>query len=358
MNKPICRGIQRDIVREVRMGVAARIPGFNGDKLLISCTHTHNAPNFRTDSFPPPPPGAMTPAEYRPFFIERTVETAVRAWKARSPGQVTPARGTAVVGWCRRLVLADGTGLMYCDSQRDDFVGIEGPMDPGIELLLTHALEHQDRPRGWRPAGGTLTGMPQRALCPVTAVRPVFFTRSMNMISRNDLLPEGAPAGMEIFQLTAGPLPGAHIYMEAQIFTPDSTRFLLHEYAGAHGRAHGYVYGAGGPMLRDPRHRYLLCDLTGNGSMCPMTDEPGISAPCVSPDGKHLYYFVDGYSSPRSGGRGSIPPRSGHASPVRTAPGRRGRISIPSSHRTAKRPSSTPTNREPCTPTWCADWTD
>ena len=46
--------------------------------------------------------------------------------------------GHAVLGWCRRAVYADGTGQMYGKTQRDDFVKIEGPMDPGIELLFTH----------------------------------------------------------------------------------------------------------------------------------------------------------------------------------------------------------------------------
>ena len=127
-----------DVVQDVRQLVAARIPGLDADKVLVSCTHTHNAPNFRDDLFPPPPPGAMTPQAYRAFFIELATEVAVRAWTSRSAGQVAPALGHAVLGWCRRVVYADGTGQMYGDAQRDDFVRIEGPMDPGIELLFTY----------------------------------------------------------------------------------------------------------------------------------------------------------------------------------------------------------------------------
>ncbi len=127
-----------DVVQNVRSDLVARIPGFDRNKLLLSCTHTHNAPNFKTHLFPPPPPGAMTPDAYRAFFIERVVDVAARAWTARVPGQVTPALGHAVLGWCRRAVYADGTGQMYGNTQRDDFVKIEGPMDPGIELLFTH----------------------------------------------------------------------------------------------------------------------------------------------------------------------------------------------------------------------------
>jgi hypothetical protein len=70
--------------------------------------------------------------------------------------------------------------------------------------------------------------------------------------------------------------------MEAQIFTPDSRRFLLHESATAHGG-----------NKTDPRHRYLLCDLDDGCSLHPITQETGATAPSVSPDGKYVYYFVD-----------------------------------------------------------------
>ncbi len=129
-------GTGLEVVGEARKAVASRLPGFDGNKLLLSCTHTHNAPNFKPHLFPPPPPGAMAPEEYRVFFIERVTEVAARAWESRKPGQVSPALGHAVIGWCRRAVYADGTGLMYGKTQRDDFVRIEGPMDPGIELAL------------------------------------------------------------------------------------------------------------------------------------------------------------------------------------------------------------------------------
>ena len=127
-----------DVVQEVRRNVAERIPGFVPNNLLIRCTHTHNAPNFRGDLFPRPPAGAMAPEEYRGFFISRVSDVAVTAWESRKPGQVSPALGHAVLGWCRRVVFADGTGQMYGDAQRKDFVRVEGPMDPGVELLFTH----------------------------------------------------------------------------------------------------------------------------------------------------------------------------------------------------------------------------
>ena len=102
------------------------------------------------------------------------------------------------------------------------------------------------------------------------------------MKSRPDLLDPDTPAGTEIFQLTDGDLPCSHIYMEAQIFAPDSTRFILHESAHAHGSD-----------KLDRKHRYLVCDLQDACALYPLTDEIGATAPSVSPDGRYVYYFID-----------------------------------------------------------------
>ena len=102
------------------------------------------------------------------------------------------------------------------------------------------------------------------------------------MIPRPDLLDANSPAGLEVFQLTSEALPSSHIYMEAQIFTPDSKRLLLHRSATPHGSSKD-----------DPEHRYLLCDLADGGKLIPVTDEVGATAPSVAPDGKSFYYFVN-----------------------------------------------------------------
>jgi len=100
---------------------------------------------------------------------------------------------------------------------------------------------------------------------------------------RPDLLDAHSPEGLEVVQLTTEEdIPSSHIYMEAQIFTPDSRRFVLHRSAHAHGSD-----------PHDPQHRYLLCDLEDGCRLTPITEETGATAPSVSPDGKFLYYFVD-----------------------------------------------------------------
>jgi len=103
------------------------------------------------------------------------------------------------------------------------------------------------------------------------------------MIPRPDLLDAQSPPGIEVFQLTAeANTPSCHIYMEAQIFTPDSRRLILHRSAHAHGSRRD-----------DPEHRFLLCDLNNHGALSPLTYETGATAPALSPDGHWLYYFID-----------------------------------------------------------------
>jgi hypothetical protein len=100
---------------------------------------------------------------------------------------------------------------------------------------------------------------------------------------RPDLLDSASPQGIEIIQLTSEDgVPASHLYMEAQVFTPDSKRFVLHRSATAHGGS-----------KHDPQHRYLLCDIEDGCSLHPLTEETGATAASVSPDGRYVYYFVD-----------------------------------------------------------------
>lgn len=101
-------------------------------------------------------------------------------------------------------------------------------------------------------------------------------------IPRPDLLPAAAPDGYEVYQLTREDIPSSHVYMEAQVFTPDSNRFVLHRSAHPHGS-----------NKDDPEHRYLLCDLEAGGALSPLTEETGATAPSLSPDGEYLYYLVN-----------------------------------------------------------------
>lgn len=105
----------------------------------------------------------------------------------------------------------------------------------------------------------------------------------MRMMPRPDLPDPQSPDGLEVYQLTDEPgVPWSHVYMEAQVFTPDSRRLIVHRSAKPHGAARD-----------DPAHRYYLCDLEQNGELIPLTDERGVTGPALSPDGRWFYYFHD-----------------------------------------------------------------
>lgn len=115
------------------------------------------------------------------------------------------------------------------------------------------------------------------------------------MLPRPDMLTDQCPDGLEIFQLTTEQqVPSSHVYMEAQIFTPDSRRLVLHRSAHPHGSD-----------PTDPEHQYLLCDLEANGALSPITEELGTTAPSIDPTGQWLYYFVN-ETIPAAGGRLSL----------------------------------------------------
>jgi hypothetical protein len=101
------------------------------------------------------------------------------------------------------------------------------------------------------------------------------------MKPRPELLDANSPPGIEVVQLTDEDVPSSHVYMEAQVFAPDSSRFILHRSAHPHGSDR-----------HDPEHRYLVCEVE-DGSLRPITTETGATAPSVSPDGRVLYYFIN-----------------------------------------------------------------
>jgi hypothetical protein len=102
------------------------------------------------------------------------------------------------------------------------------------------------------------------------------------MLPRPDMRGPDAPKDLGIYQLTTEAIPSAHIYMEAQIFTPDSRRLVLHRSANAHG-----------DPWDDAHHQFLLCDLDNAGALSPLTTERAAKAPSLSPDGAWMYYLLD-----------------------------------------------------------------
>ena len=129
------------------------------------------------------------------------------------------------------------------------------------------------------------TGLAARSWPKAAWGAPTVFTGRLATQPRQrpDLLDKESARGIEVVQLTAeADVRSSHLYMEAQIFTMDSKRFVLHRSASAHGGSEN-----------DPQHQYLLCDLEDHCALSPLTTETGVTGASVSPDGKYMYYFVN-----------------------------------------------------------------
>ena len=133
-------GFQADFQDEVRAALAPKLRDLDTSMVLLNAIHTHNAPGVDRISgigWLAELPDVMPVAQYRAFAIERIAAAVVEAWTSRRPGAIANVVGHARVGHCRRAVYANGTAEMYGRTDRDDFVGMEGGEDSGLDLLFT-----------------------------------------------------------------------------------------------------------------------------------------------------------------------------------------------------------------------------
>lgn len=133
--------IRKTVQDRVREAVKAQLPDFDVEKLFLNATHTHTAPGFGDDDFGAlydvsKDEGVMKASEYADFFVTRVAKAAAEAWRNRKPSGMSWALGHAVVGMNRRTHYADGTTVMYGDTNRPDLANVEGYEDHGVELLF------------------------------------------------------------------------------------------------------------------------------------------------------------------------------------------------------------------------------
>ncbi len=79
----------------------------------------------------------MKPIDSTIFVADKIAKAAASAWQAREEALYANEFGRVAVGMCRRLVYEDGSGEMWGDSNRADFVSLEGGNDSGMELIYT-----------------------------------------------------------------------------------------------------------------------------------------------------------------------------------------------------------------------------
>lgn len=133
-------GFQSDFQEELRLMLIHELPGLDVSKIFLNVIHTHNAPGvdqIRGIGWLKELPDVLPSAEYRKFLLGKIKVAVVEAWRNRKPGGVANVLGFARVGHCRRAVYSGGTAEMYGRTDRDDFIGMEGGEDSGVDLLFT-----------------------------------------------------------------------------------------------------------------------------------------------------------------------------------------------------------------------------
>lgn len=142
-------GFQSDFQEALRKMLVHELPELDVSKVFMNVIHTHNAPGVDPISgigWLKEPSGVLPSAEYREFLLCKIRGAIFEAWRGRKPGGIANALGFARVGHCRRAVYADGTAEMYGRTDRDDFTGMEGGEDSGVDLLFT--FDEKGEPTG------------------------------------------------------------------------------------------------------------------------------------------------------------------------------------------------------------------
>ncbi len=147
-------GVSKKLQDTLRTMVKQQIPDFDVKKLFINATHTHSAPSPNVSS------------KYGKFLMDKASKVIVNAWNSRKPAGISRALGYAVVGHNRRVQYANGTAEMYGKTDRDDFVGIEGPTNPGVDMLFCWDLNKK------------LTGIIMNVSCPSQVTEAKYYISS------------------------------------------------------------------------------------------------------------------------------------------------------------------------------------
>lgn len=154
--------IRSYLLEEVRAKVAGLIPGFPVEKILMSCTHTHEGASYYKSSssmstpseVPHPGIEIASGDEYREFLSTQTAEAVAEAFSKRQPGGIAYGYGYAVVAHSRRVVYFDdlskrpgaagrpgmivaGHAAMYGETNDAGFSHYEAGADHFVNLLYT-----------------------------------------------------------------------------------------------------------------------------------------------------------------------------------------------------------------------------
>ncbi|MEO2049948.1 MAG: hypothetical protein ABGX16_25600 [Pirellulales bacterium] len=103
----------------------ATVAGIPPRQVIVTCTHTHSGPALIRTNYHIP-----VDKSYIDLLSQKLANVASDAVAAAKPAKIGWGRGTAQIGFNRRVCWADGTHTMHGNTQRPVFAGMEGPDDP------------------------------------------------------------------------------------------------------------------------------------------------------------------------------------------------------------------------------------
>jgi len=139
-------GIESSFQEQLRSMLRTALPDLDASNVILNVIHTHSAPGTELtggEGWLAELPDVVPASEYRKFVLERIKLAVIEAWRNRKPGGIASALSFARVGHCRRAAYAGGSAEMYGLTNREDFVGMEGGEDSGVDLLFTFDESHK-----------------------------------------------------------------------------------------------------------------------------------------------------------------------------------------------------------------------
>jgi hypothetical protein len=132
------------VVQAIRDAVAKKDASINVKDMVLTATHTHTAPVL-TPGTPGIPVNdqTMTVEETIAWVADKISDGVVAAWKNVAPGKMSYGLDRNSIGFGRRAVYADGTATMYGQTDRADFMNLEGMDDDDVGSIFL--FDQQDR---------------------------------------------------------------------------------------------------------------------------------------------------------------------------------------------------------------------
>ena len=126
-------------VQAIRDAVGKKDASIDVETIVLTATHTHTAPVLR-----PGTPGipvndqTMTVDETLTYLANKISDGVVAAWKNVTPGKMSYGLDRNSIGFSRRAAYADGSAKMYGNTNRADFVNLEGMDDDDVGSIFLY----------------------------------------------------------------------------------------------------------------------------------------------------------------------------------------------------------------------------